>query len=146
MSLIPALKRGWDPFRQLRAFEGAFGRFPLPFFDGERGPWVPAIDVYEKDGSIVVKAELPGMKREDLKVSVERDSLVIEGERKAEKETKDEDYYICERAYGSFYRRVPLAAEVDADKAEAAFADGVLTITMPKRQPSEATRTTIKVK
>ncbi len=93
--------------------------------------WVPQMDVYEKDGKLVVKAELPGMKKEDVEVTVEEGDLVIKGERKTESEVKQEDYYRSERSYGSFYRRVPLPEGVDPEKATATYADGILEIDVP---------------
>ena len=80
----------------------------------------------------VVKAELPGMKEEDIDVSVIGDTLTVKGEKKTESEVKEEDYYRCERSYGSFYRSVPLPSTVDASKIKADFEDGVLEVTLPK--------------
>jgi HSP20 family protein len=94
--------------------------------------WMPAVDVLEKDDKFVVKAELPGMKEEDISVSVVGDTLTIKGEKKTETEVKEEDYYRCERAYGSFYRSIPLPSTVDAGKIEASYQDGVLEVTLPK--------------
>lgn len=93
---------------------------------------MPAIDVFEKEDKFVVKAELPGIKEEDIHVSVVGDTLSIKGEKKTETEVKEEDYYRCERNYGSFYRSIPLPSNVDADKIEAAFEDGVLEVALPK--------------
>jgi len=94
--------------------------------------WMPAVDVLEKDDKFVVKAELPGMKEEDINVSVVGDTLTIKGEKKTETEVKEEDYYRCERAYGSFYRSIPLPSTVDSAKIEASYEDGVLEVTLPK--------------
>jgi HSP20 family protein len=94
--------------------------------------WAPAIDVFEKDDKFVVKAELPGMKEEDINVSVVGDTLTIKGERKAESEAKEKDYYYCERSYGSFSRSLALPSNVDAQKIEANYEDGVLEISLPK--------------
>jgi len=93
---------------------------------------MPAVDVFEKEDRFVVKAELPGMKEDDIDVSVVGDTLSIKGEKKTETETKDEDYYRCERSYGSFYRSIPIPSNVDADKIEASFEDGVLEVALPK--------------
>lgn len=126
----------WRPFRELedweRRLEDFFGRpmwSRLPV--DERG-WMPAVDVFEKDDKFVVKAELPGMKEEDIDVSVIGDMLMIKGEKKTESEAKEEDYYRCERVYGSFYRSIPLPSTVDASKIEANYDDGVLEVTLPK--------------
>ena len=130
----------WRPFRELeemeRRFEDIFGR---PFMSAawrrvpaeERG-WAPAIEVFEKEDRFIVKAELPGMKQEDIDVSVVGDMLTIKGERKAETEVKEEDYYCCERSYGGFSRSVALPSTVDAGKIEASYEDGVLEVSLPK--------------
>ena len=80
----------------------------------------------------MVRAELPGLKEEDIDVSVEGDTLTIKGERKAESEVKEEDYYCCERSYGSFFRSMTLPSTVDATKIEASYEDGVLEVSLPK--------------
>jgi HSP20 family protein len=125
----------WRPFKELeeweRRFEDLFGRPMLRLPVEERG-WMPAVDVFEKEDKFVVKAELPGMKEEDIDVSVVGDTLSIKGEKKTEIEVKEEDYYRCERTYGSFYRSIPLPSTVDANKIEASFEDGVLEVTLPK--------------
>jgi HSP20 family protein len=99
--------------------------------------------VFEKDNKLVVKAEIPGMKEEDIDVSVVGDTLTIKGERKAETEVKDEDYYRCERSYGSFFRSIPLPSAVDANKIEASYENGVLEVTLPKT--AAAKRKKVKV-
>jgi len=125
----------WRPLRDIddweRHLEDIFGRpmWRLPMED--RG-WMPAIDVFEKDDKFIVKAELPGMKEEDIDVSVSGDMLIIKGEKKTESEVKETDYYRCERACGSFYRSIPLPSTVDAGKIEADFEDGVLEVSLPK--------------
>ena len=93
--------------------------------------WEPAIEVFEKEDKFVVKAELPGMK-EDIDGSVVSDTLTIKGERKAESEAKEENYYCCERSYGSFFRSIALPSSVDAKKIEASYEDGVLEVSLPK--------------
>ena len=123
------------PFRELeeweRRFDDFFGR-PMWRWPFEEKGWMPAVDVFEKDDRFVVKAELPGMKEEDIDVSVVGDTLTIKGEKNTESEVKEEDYYRSERAYGSFYRSVPLPSTVDASKIEASYEDGVLQVTLPK--------------
>ena len=109
------------------------------------GPWAPRVDVYERDGKVVVKAELPGIKKEDLQVTLEGADLVLRGERKEEHEVKEENYYRSERSYGSFYRRLPLAFEAAPDQITAAFTDGVLEVTIPRPAEEQPKARTITV-
>jgi HSP20 family protein len=95
-------------------------------------PWAPRADIFEKDGAIVVKAELPGVKKEDIAITLDEGDLVIRGERKAEHEVKEDAYYRMERTYGSFQRRLPLPGGVDPEQVEASYADGVLQVRIPK--------------
>ncbi|HZS00411.1 MAG TPA: Hsp20/alpha crystallin family protein [Chloroflexota bacterium] len=108
-------------------------------------PWAPRADVYEKDGAIVVKAELPGVKKEDISITLEAGDLVIRGERKAEHEVKEDAYYRMERTYGSFLRRLPLPEGVDPDKVQATYADGVLEVRVPRPAESKPEPKQIKV-
>ena len=130
----------WRPFMEIeemeRRFEDIFARPFLPAVwrripTVEMG-WAPAIEVFEKEDRFVVKAELPGMREEDIDVSVVGDTLTIKGERKAESEVKEEDYYCCERSYGSFSRSIAVPSNVDAKKIEASYEDGVLEVSLPK--------------
>jgi HSP20 family protein len=133
-----------DPFELFDALEEEMARFwrspwrigpwtlGRPLRRLAPAPWTPRIDVYEKGGNLVVKAELPGIKKEDVRVTLEGGDLVIRGERKEEHEVKEEDYYRAERTYGSFYRRLPLPFETTAEQITAGFSDGVLEITVPK--------------
>ena len=104
------------------------------------------MEVFEKEDKYVVKAELPGMKEEDLDVSVSEDTLTIKGERKAETEVKEEDYYCCERSYGSFFRSVALPSTVDAKKIEASYEDGVLEVSLPKAAEVKPKKVAISAK
>jgi HSP20 family protein len=94
-------------------------------------PWLPAVEVVEKDGTLIAKADLPGLKREDITVSVVGQTLTIAGERKSETETKEATYYRCERSYGSFRRMLTLPEAVDPTRITATYTDGVLEVTMP---------------
>jgi len=130
----------WGPFREMeemeRRFEDIFGRPLIPAIwrrlPTEERAWAPPIEVFEKEDRFVVKAELPGMKEEDIDVSVVGDTLSIKGERKAETEVKEEDYYCCERSYGSFFRSIALPSTVDTKKVDASYENGVLEVTLPK--------------
>jgi HSP20 family protein len=133
-----------DPFELLDALEEEMARFwrspwrlgpwmfGRPRHPAAPAPWTPRLDVFEKDGSLVVKAELPGIKREDIRVTLEGNDLTIRGERKEEHEVKEEAYYRAERSYGSFYRRLSLPFETTAEQITASYSDGVLEITVPR--------------
>lgn len=112
------------------------GRWPLlwptahPFTPIEE--WSPRADVYSQNGSIVIKAELPGVKKEDIDISVENGSLIIRGERKSEEKVEETDFYRMERSHGTFYRRLPMPKGVTAEQIKAEYKDGVLKVTVPK--------------
>jgi HSP20 family protein len=147
----------WRPIRDMEDMERRFDElFSRPFLPAtwrrlpleERG-WAPAIEVFEKGDKFVIKAEVPGMKEEDVDVSVVGDTLTIRGEKKAESEVNEEDYYCCERSYGSFFRSIALPSTVDAKKIEASYEDGVLEVTLskaaevkPKKVPISAKKIT----
>jgi HSP20 family protein len=116
----------WRP-RGLPFLPSVWGRFPV-----EEMGWAPAIEVLEKKDKFVVRAELPGMKEEDIDVSVIGDTLTITGERKAETEVQEENYYCCERSYGSFLRSIAIPSHVNVDKIKATYEDGLLEISLPK--------------
>ena len=143
----------WRPLRELeemeRRFEDIFGRsFPTAWrrLPAEERGWVPPIEMVEKDDKFVVKAELPGMKREEIDVSVTGDTLTIKGERKAETETKEEDYYCCERSYGSFFRSITVPTTVDTEKIEASYQDGVLEVSLLKTPEVKPKKIDVSVK
>jgi HSP20 family protein len=121
-----------------------FGRFLEGFEGGETALWSPALDIAESDQAVTVKVELPGMKPDDIDVSVQGDLLTLSGEKREESEDKREDYYHVERRYGSFRRAIPLPASVDPDKIEARHRDGVLTITLPKSEQAKARKIDVK--
>lgn len=133
-SLREEMQRLWEGFPEPR-----FWRWPL--FEEWRAP---AIDMFEREGALIVKADVPGMTAKDIEISVDENSLTISGERKEEKEVKEKDYYRAERSYGRFTRQLPLPAGVDTDKAEASFRDGVLEVRLPIKE--EAKKKTIEVK
>ena len=150
-------RRGMIPRRSLseleameRHFENVFGRPFLPSVwrhipTVEMG-WTPAIEVFEREDKYMVKAELPGMKEEDIDISVVGDTLTIKGERKAESEVKEEDYYCCERSYGSFSRSIAVPSNVDAKKIEASYEDGVLEVSLPKVPEVKPKKITVSAK
>ena len=144
----------WSPFREVeeveRRFDEMFGRSMLPSIwrrlPTEQMAWAPNINVFEKGDEFVVKAEIPGMKEDDIHVSVEGDMLTIRGEKKTESEVKEEDYYRCERSYGSFFRSVALPSTVDASKVEADYEDGVLEVTLSKKAEVTPKKVAVKKK
>lgn len=100
----------------------------------DAGGWYPKVDVAESEHGFTVQAELPGLKKEDIKVTFEDHVLTVEGERKQVEEQKDQNFFRRERAYGKFRRSFKLATEVDADKVGASYQDGILTLTLPKSE------------
>ena len=140
----------WDPFRDLATAQRDFGRlfreaFSPQFAEAELSTrsWAPPVDIYETENDIVLKAELPGIEAKDVEVRVEDNTLYLKGERKFEKEVKEQNYHRVERSYGSFARSFSLPNSINADKVKAEFKDGLLTLTMPKRE--EAKPKTIKI-
>ena len=138
-----------DPFRELAAMQDRmarlFGDVYLRDEDtGFRGAWTPAVDIFETENhDLVLKAELPGMTREDIEVTVENNTLVLKGQKKFEAEVKEENYRRIERSYGQFNRSFTLPNTVDASKVSAEFKHGVLTVKLPFRE--EAKPRTINV-
>ena len=112
-------------------------RFPPMMMRGWGEHWTPAIEMFERKSELVVRADLPGLTKEGLKVEIADDTLIIEGERTEEKEQKEKGYYTHERAYGSFHRAVPLPEGTSAGEAKATFRDGVLEVIMPAPKPPE---------
>jgi HSP20 family protein len=110
------------------------------------GAWNPEIEVFEKDKRLFTRIDLPGLKKEDVKVEVTDGYLAISGERKREEEEKKEQFYRCEREYGSFYRAVPLPEGVKLEEVKATFADGVLEVSVPLPAKAEAKVRTVEVK
>ncbi|HLK10795.1 MAG TPA: Hsp20/alpha crystallin family protein [Candidatus Binatia bacterium] len=105
-------------------------RLELPW-EGREGEWLPSLEVAERGGKLVVRADLPGLAKDDVRVEVRDDALCIEGERRQEREEKRKGLYRSERTYGRFYREVPLPEGVDPEQATASFKNGVLEVTMP---------------
>jgi HSP20 family protein len=149
-ALTPADSAVRDPFAMLRQMTSELDRmFDESAWPSLRWPsfrtraiaapaaWAPEIDVFEKDNRLVTKIDLPGMKKEDVKVEVTDGHLAISGERKTEAEEKKENFYRCEREYGSFYRAVPLPEGVKLDDVKATFSDGVLEVSVPLPARSE---------
>lgn len=140
----------WEPFRDTvasqenfnRLFSEQFGRF---FGEGETGArtWTPAVDIFETDQNLVLKAELPGFDPKDVEVRIEDGTLYLKGERKFENETKQQNYHRIERSYGTFSRTFTVPNSINSDNVKAEYRDGVLTLTLPKRE--EAKPKTVKI-
>ncbi len=133
------MRRGlmvWNPFAEIERIRREFDRLLeelVPREEGER-VFAPVVDVYETDQELVVKAELPGVKKENVEVSIRDNALYIRGEKKEEKEEKTEAYHRVERVYGRFERVLPLPTDVKVESAKAEFKDGVLEIRIPKAE------------
>ena len=108
--------------------------------------WSPQVEVFERDNQLVVRADLPGMTKNDIKVDISDNALVIRGERKSEREEDEQGYYRSERSYGSVYRRIPLPEGIDTEKATADFRNGVLEINLPAPQGAEQKRRQIEIR
>lgn len=146
-----ALTLARDPFTLLRQMTAELDQmlqapswtsFPTAPFGTRAGAqavtWLPEVDVFERGNQLITKIDLPGLKKEDVKVEVTDGQLAISGERKTDAEEKKDDFYRCERAYGSFYRVVPLPEGVKPQEVKATFADGVLEVSLPLPTKAEA--------
>ncbi|NMC79070.1 MAG: Hsp20/alpha crystallin family protein [Chloroflexi bacterium] len=139
----------WEPMRDFFAMREMMDRV----FDdlvsqqyGGREAGVPAVDMYQTEDSVVVKATLPGIKPEDLQISITGDVLTIRGESKQEEEVNNAAYHLHERRYGSFSRSIPLPSQVVSDKANAEFEHCILTLTLPKAEEVKPKTITVKAK
>lgn len=140
----------WSPFRDIADMQDQMNKLFEDFL-GRRatgeGIWSPYVDISETEDDIRVKAELPGVKKDDISISVsDNNILTLKGEKKREEEVKEENYYRVERSYGSFNRKVELPSEVKADEVDATYEDGILTISLPKKEEVKPKEIEIKVK
>ncbi len=140
----------WDPFREMLSLRQMMDRVFDESFHRQLGgaeDWnIPSVDMYQTEKELVVKAVLPGMKPEDIQISVTGDILTLRGEIKQEQETKDATYHVRERRFGSFSRSLPLPAPVITDQAKAEFENGVLTLILPKAEEARPKTITVNVK
>src|SRR5437588_4053100 len=140
----------YEPFRDLRALQDEVNRQftgNMARFDDEgiaRGSWSPSVDIYENKDQIVLEAELPGMKREDFDLSVENNIITLRGERHFEKSDETDNYHRVERSYGSFTRSFTLPNTVSGEGAVADYRNGVLRVTLPKREETKARRIEVR--
>ena len=137
----------YDPFRDLRTLQEEVNRLfstnlTRAFGDEGigRGAWAPSVDIYENKDQIVLEAELPGMKQEDFDLSIENNVITLRGERKFEKTDETDNYHRVERSYGSFTRSFTLPQTVSAEGASAEYNNGVLRVTLPKREETKSRR------
>ena len=144
-----------DPFSDLRSLQDEFNRTFNTAFPGVlgkfeegllTGKWSPSVDIYEDQNSIKLEADLPGVKPEDFKLSIENYKLTLSGERKFDKEDRGENWHRVERSYGSFTRTFTLPSTVNVEDVKAEFKDGVLSVTLPKREEVKARQIQVAVK
>ena len=143
----------FDPFRDMavlqdrmnRLFNDSYGSRNQEDHMLSRGTWVPPVDIWEAEGELVLKAELPDMKREDIDVTVENHTLTIRGERKLDNEIKQENFHRVERAYGSFVRTFSLPPTVDSGRIGAEYKNGVLTVKLPMREEAKPRQIDVQV-
>ena len=141
----------WDPFRDFLSLQNEVGRvfertFGAEGVKGTKGAtWTPAIDAYETDTDIVVKAEVPEVDVNDIDITLTEDSLNLKGERKFTEEIEEDSYYRLERRYGTFQRSIPIPGEIKKDEVSADYKDGILVITIPKAEESKPKQVKVKV-
>jgi len=132
-----------DPFRGLRLFEDAVTRL-MSEPRGSR-PWSPAVDILETEDALTVKADLPDVKIEDIDIRVENQTLTIKGHRQFEKDEAVKGYHRIERSYGEFVRSFAVPSTVDTDKVAADYTNGVLTVTLPRKESAKARQVKVSV-
>lgn len=142
----------WDPWRNLSFLQDRINRMFWEAFPETRGEddevslgtWFPAVDIHENDETIVLQAELPGLKKEDIDIEIKENILTLKGERKDTKEIKEQNYSRQERRLGKFYRSFTLPAVINAEKVMASYKAGVLEVTIPKPKGQDSTQIEIK--
>ncbi len=133
----------WDPFNEIREIQNAVNKlfdeslFKRKGTKRELGFWEPVVDIVETKDNYKVRAEMPGIPKDDIEISVSGDVLTIKGEKKQEKEEKDSNFYKRERVYGMFQRQLVLPQDIEADKIKANYKDGVLEVTIPKGEAAK---------
>ena len=143
----------WDPFKELEDVSSRlnriFGRFPARAESGQEmlmiADWSPSADIAETDAAYLIKAEIPGVKKEDVKVSIQDGMLTMQGERKMEKEEKGKKFHRIERSYGSFVRSFRLPDDADENSVKAEFKDGMLNVTLAKSAKAKAKSVNVAV-
>jgi HSP20 family protein len=144
----------WSPLKELEEMRRDMDRLFDEFFAGRRPRWnkqessvvIPSIELFDRQNELVLRAELPGVVKEDIDLTVTKDAITLKGELKRDEAVKAEDYFISERLYGAFSRTVQLPFEVEEDKVEATFKKGILEVVMPKKEDAKAKEVRIEVK
>ncbi len=146
-------RREWDPFAELAELRDEMNRLfstSLAHWSPWKGGWFgeswPVIDLYHDENNVVVTAEVPGLKQDEVDVSISGNTVTLKGEKKQEAETKEKNYHKVERAYGSFHRSFELPCEIDASKTKAELKNGVLTVTLPKCEAEKPKQIKVDVK
>lgn len=140
----------WNRCRNLSSFQDQFNRLLETTREGQADnsaltSWAPAVDIYENENELVIKADLPDIDEKDLDVRVENNTLTVRGERKFEQQVKEENYLRVERAYGSFSRSFSLPSSVNTEAIKAEYKNGVLTVELPKRAESKPKQVKVNV-
>jgi len=155
----------WDPWREFSQIEREMRRFFDEFWGGRERVWgrlpspkraeapaereelvgTPPVDLIDKEDSLILKSEIPGVRKENIKVSVTDDEITLSGKVERKKEEKEKDYYYCERAYNAWKRTIPLPVRVQSDKTKAKYENGVLEITLPKTAKAKAKKKELKI-
>ncbi len=156
MKNYPTIKRDWslDPFSELENLQREMNKlFDFSFHGPEfsntsllGGRWAPSIDLYDSKDNIVVKTDLPGVSKGDIEVMIQDNMLTIKGEKKRSSDMKEEDYFRTERFIGTFHRSISLPTSVDRDNAQASYNNGVLELTLPKKEEAKPKQIKIEVK
>jgi len=131
--------------RMNRLFSDVRAQAPVRGEEIVQGTWVPAVDIFETNEAIVIKAELPGITSQDISVEVKDNTLTLKGEKKFEKEVKEENYHRVERSYGSFQRAFTLPGTIHQEKVKAKFKDGILEITLPKVEEAKPKQVKVEI-
>ena len=141
----------WTPRGNLQSFQDEMNRLFNQFFQGGTGEeagwgvrtWAPPVDIYETDDALILKAELPGVSKDDVSIEIHQNTLILRGQRKHEAEVKEEHYHRVERAYGTFQRSFTLPTLVDQEHVQATYKDGVLELRLPKSEAAKPKRIAI---
>ncbi len=134
----------WDPFKDIMMVEDFFNPAAAGRENEKTCTWSPAVDVYETEKDVVLTAELPGLRQEDVELTIYEDVLTLKGHRRFEKDVRQENYHRVERNYGHFCRRFSMPCEVDGDSITASFKDGVLRVSLPKRKTAKKVHVKVK--